>query len=136
MILESGDAVFRLLAEKVIAMVKIDVEGVEWQVLVGMKETLAKYEPILLLEILPTDFLCGTRPLSEQVMAMVNQRRQSITAVRSLTQELGYRSFRILPSGRLEVNDTFEIPVYDNTLINYLFLTQRHVPILTDIIAT
>jgi len=135
-ILEPGDEIFRLLAEKVIAMVKIDVEGAEWQVLIGMKETLARYEPILLLEILPTEFLCGTHPLSEQVMEMVSQRRQGIAAIRRLTQSLGYRSFRILPSGRVEANDEFEMPVYDGALTNYLFLTERHVPIFTDIIAT
>lgn len=136
-LLEVGDEIFRSLGEEAISVVKVDVEGAESEVLAGLRETLEKYRPILLLEILPTQHLYRGSTLSAQQAAEMAMRRKARSAeIRSFTQGLGYQSFRIVGEGRLEHNQDFEMEVYDHARVNYLFATESDLPMLADIVVT
>ncbi len=92
------DNILKGIDIKRVDMVKIDVEGWENEVLKGMKETLMKYRPILIVEKGPL-FLLGYDYL----------------------MNLGYRPFRFkvnknFPSQIVEVKDYDEVPLYDNII--------------------
>ena len=52
-----GDDIFAAAGIKRIDIVKIDTEGYEMKILSGMRETLARLEPIVVLEISPATFM-------------------------------------------------------------------------------
>lgn len=128
---ETGDDFFRMSDEDAIAVIKIDVEGAELQVLRGLEHTLSKYEPCLLLEILPTRHLKGQSSLApHSAEDLFLRRNENNSEIRRLTKRLGYQSFRILEDGWLEPDDEFEMVVYDQAAVNYLFAVDRDLPLL------
>jgi FkbM family methyltransferase len=84
------------------AMIKIDVEGAEWEVLTSLKTTIAKNQPVILVEILPA----YTNDDSERV-----KRQNKIGA---LVKELGYDILRIHKSAsKRNVEKLEKLPEFD-----------------------
>lgn len=74
---QRGDDVFRGLGLDAIAVVKLDVEGAEWDVLDGLQETLRQYRPFVLAEILPTydestHELMARRERADRIVALMH----------------------------------------------------------------
>lgn len=52
-IVMKGDEIIKQKNPEAISFLKVDVEGVELEVITGLKDTINKYKPVILLEILP-----------------------------------------------------------------------------------
>ena len=72
-----------VFSQKKIAIIKVDVEGAELEVLSGAKRTISDHRPVLLIEILPAS--------SEENMNRINRQSQ----IESILKDLGYIFFRI-----------------------------------------
>ncbi len=108
-----GDAALeRLARDQPVAMVKIDVEGAELEVVRGLRKTLARHRPTVLCEILP-DGLDDTNPGTQ-----LRRRRQG--ELLEIMNELGYTLERILEDGRLVPLERIE-PHEDFSLCQYRF---------------
>lgn len=79
----SFDSISKSIGISNIGIIKIDVEGAESYVLQGMKETLMREQPLLLLEVLPIYSIENTERMKKQ------------HAIEQLMTELNYRIFRI-----------------------------------------
>lgn len=94
-----GDQVFESLDPEKIAVIKIDVEGAELEVIRGLRGTIAKYRPYLLFEVLP-HFLARTKKeLDEKTKAVRDERH---TNIQIELRELGYLLFQIQPKGGIK----------------------------------
>lgn len=94
------------------ALLKVDVEGAELEVLAGLKPLLQAEKPAILCEVLPVydaETEAGAERLARQ------------TKLEELLSELGYSISRIKPNGQLLPVDSFGIhSVLEDS--NYLFL--------------
>lgn len=62
-----------------IDVIKIDIEGAEYDALLGMKQTLAKFKPAILIEISP-DILAKTNKTADDIKDILFQLNYKITA--------------------------------------------------------
>lgn len=97
--LACGDAVLRSMDLEAIAVVKLDVEGGELEVLEGMYETLRHHAPIVIFEVLP-HFLVMTREHLDD--ATVDLRTRRLRRLEGLLRGLGYATFLVHDRGALE----------------------------------
>jgi FkbM family methyltransferase len=101
----SFDKVNQLLDLKQIAIIKIDVEGAEWEVLNSMQNAIRKHRPILMMEILP----CYNLANEPRIM-----RQQKIEV---LLSELSYKLFRVFkPDWKkfVKLESIEKIGIHDN----------------------
>jgi FkbM family methyltransferase len=91
-----GDRLLEDLGVGRVALLKVDAEGAELEVLRGLRGTIARDRPAVLCELLPT--YEGDSPLSE-----LRIRRQA--ALAALLDELGYAVARVLRDGRAVAQD-------------------------------
>jgi len=115
----AGDAVAGELGDEV-AVVKIDVEGGELEVLQGLHGTVARHRPFIFCEILPVFD-------SDSETGRFRLRRQR--DVESLLAQWRYRMFRIHLDGTLSELDAIETHA-DMTRCNYLFAPESQVAAL------
>lgn len=99
----SIDNYFKKHSVKTISFIKIDVEGGEYPVLLGMKETLTEHSPILLIEI-NKEILVNT-PYSEQ-------------DINDFLANLGYKKYFLDDNGKLL------IAISDLKSNNYVFIKE------------
>jgi FkbM family methyltransferase len=92
--LRKGDEVVRELGIEQVAMIKVDVEGAEWQVFDGLRETLMRDRPALIFEALPNFDIRG--PLSPEAAA---GNRERTAKLQSVLFDCGYRINRIERDG-------------------------------------
>lgn len=118
-----GDDVLRELGVGDIAVIKIDVEGGEADVIEGLTDTIAEKRPFLICEILP-----GAHVGDEKISA---HRRELMERIRRTIERHSYHAYRILPPGRLEEAESFDSDVYVQELCNYLFSPATLAPDLT-----
>ena len=90
---QPGDPLFGALDLPAISAVKIDVEGAELEVLSGLKETLLRYQPPVICEVLPLD---ADRSDSEE-------RRRKVDALLALAREIDYRMLSRGDDGHMSV---------------------------------
>jgi FkbM family methyltransferase len=95
-----GDDIFEQLGQPVIAILKIDVEGAELEVLKGFSKTLLLHKPFIICEILPVYHLSSER------LAHRQERQQNL--IEKLT-ELDYLLFRIINGQELQIINEIEI---------------------------
>jgi FkbM family methyltransferase len=123
-LLEAGDSVLPHLLDGDIALIKIDVEGGELEVVRGLVSTLHRYRPLIITELLP--YSCDASDPSPSTPMIMENRRRRMNQMSDLIREVDYVPFRMLPTRRLEQTFEFDMPTYDEGLCNYLLLpTER-----------
>jgi len=91
-----GDEIIRTLGIEKIALIKIDVEGAELDVLRGLEQTLARLKPSVLFEVLPNFLLIGNQELDAECVAFRAKRWE---ALEQCLRRNGYEIHQILPEG-------------------------------------
>jgi FkbM family methyltransferase len=92
-----GDELLREIALQDIAVIKIDVEGAELNVLRGLQATLAKHRPFLVFEVLPNFYGEERTMLDAQTC---RQNEQQASRIYSLITDAAYTIFQIDDSGK------------------------------------
>lgn len=110
-LLPGDDAVAALRIGRV-GVIKIDVEGAELEVIRGLQGTLRAHRPSVICELLPS-YSPGQKRWAF--------RQPRTDAVVDTMRSLGYRLFRLLPSGEVVPLETIE-PHSDKSLTNYAFV--------------
>lgn len=116
---ESGDTVLETTSSGRVGVIKIDVEGGELEVLRGLRKTLARDQPIIVMEILP--YL--TQAAGAEAATM-KRREERCLQLEALLEEAGYRRFRALPGFRIEEATTFGAPTFEATRTNYVMVPR------------
>jgi FkbM family methyltransferase len=112
-----GDDVLDGLGVTNVAVVKIDVEGGELDVIQGLERTLRRTSPFLFCEVLPVFD-------EHSDMGRFRLRRQTI--LRDLLHDLGYLIFRIYVDDTVEELNDFGLHA-DMTRSNYVFVPRAEV---------
>lgn len=92
-----GDEVLEQLGLSAIAVIKIDVEGAELEVIEGLRGTLAQHRPAILFELFP-NFTGSPRVRSSEERCAANRSRAD--RLEQLFEGLGYGIFQIDDAGR------------------------------------
>ena len=104
---ESGDSVISKLCIDDIAIIKIDVEGGEFEVVKGLQQTIGKYKPLILFEVLPymhieNDSSIFSNISEKERLQVVEIRKQRTSALELIFSEIGYIIYRIEDDGSLK----------------------------------
>ncbi len=116
----AGDAALDALAVNDVAIIKIDVEGAEADVIQGLTRTLADKRPAVVCEILPTGVDAADN--NAQPQGALRRRRQA--ELLGTMKQSGYVFGRIAKEGRIARLDTIEAH-QDQALCQYLFVPQE-----------
>lgn len=107
-----GDDAVASVGIETLAVIKIDTEGAELEVLAGLAQTVGRFRPHIVCEILPV----GDEHLPAGRVRLARQRE-----VQRLLRAWGYDVFRLYEDTRLQAVDV--IGVHDDlALSNYLFV--------------
>jgi len=110
-----GDEVVRALGISDVAVIKVDVEGGELEVLQGLRETIRRDAPYLFCEVLPVYDAASEN-------GRFRLHRQSL--LRDLVRGLGYAIFRV--HGDASVEELEEFGTHGElSLSNYVFVPRR-----------
>ena len=114
-----GDDLLAPLAAGEIALIKIDVEGGELEVVEGFAGTLSVHSPFVFFEILNHFLIATGQPLDADTIAFREHRNRKIDEV---FRTLGYRVFNVVPTnGRVREVAKIEPPVStDVTITDYV----------------
>lgn len=119
---ERGDDVVRSITDDKVAILKVDVEGGELEVMAGFGSILKEDRPIVLVEVLP--YLTNYTGDEVETMAFRERRCQSLM---TNFYEAGYRPFRILPGMRIEPVEHFGAERFQAEMTNYIILPEEEV---------
>ncbi len=120
-----GDEVFPLLPDEAISIVKIDVEGAELEVLRGLSNTLHKYQPFVVFEVL-NNYLSVTREnLTEEMTEYRNDRARQIS---SYFDGLDYTVFNIRGTSLILSEVITPEVSADLSITDYLAVPKELVP--------
>ena len=109
-LVNTGDSVLPRLLEdsEDIALVKIDVEGAEKEVLSGLEATVNRYRPVIIFEVLPSsddamqDYVRHHTSMSEAEIATAKEERSAKTAaVQQFFERKDYVFYKMHQTGRL-----------------------------------
>jgi FkbM family methyltransferase len=116
-----GDAVLPSVAGLPVALIKVDVEGGELEVLLGLRQTVARWRPSLIVEIIPPRV-----NVTDEATATLRSTR--IARLANLLREWEYRAFRIVDGDRLEPREGCVVPADSVDIINmdYLCVPREH----------
>jgi len=92
----NGDEVIAELDLRPIAVIKIDVEGGELEVIEGLSNTIRKQQPFVVFEVLNFYLVATNQALPEQT---VRFRRDRIEKLEHLIRSFGHAIYRIVPGG-------------------------------------
>jgi FkbM family methyltransferase len=121
----TGDELLAALDVGDVALIKIDVEGGELEVLRGFQETLARRRPVLTVEVLPNLLVSTGAPLDA---ATKQVRADRFAAMLALLDGVDYSIALIGADGGLEPASAF-LPDPGGTVRNYVaFATEAPVP--------
>lgn len=109
-----GDTVLADLGIKDVAILKIDVEGAEFQVLSGFAETIRSSNPVVLFECLPTILRATKRRLPE---AIIELRSKNNKLISQFFRDMGYDLFEIKPT---EIVADVSVSAGETEIKNYM----------------
>jgi FkbM family methyltransferase len=112
-----GDALFSKLPEQAIALIKIDVEGAELEVLRGLSATLRKKRPFVVFEVLNNYLVVTRQELSVELTAYRNERARQIS---SFFDDAGYAVFNIRGKSLIQTEIIKPEVSSDLSITNYL----------------
>ncbi|HEX8534429.1 MAG TPA: FkbM family methyltransferase [Allosphingosinicella sp.] len=101
-----GDEILARLQLERIAIIKIDVEGAEPEVMEGLRETIARCRPAIVFELLP-NFTGMERAWRAEEARLANRERAA--RIHAFLTEAGYRVFQIDRLGGEHPLDRFEL---------------------------
>jgi FkbM family methyltransferase len=101
-----GDEIIRELGLDSVAIIKVDVEGAEWEVFDGFRNTLEGCRPLLMFEVLP-NFVGEDRTRVPESVAKENQQR--LDRLVNVLSDCGYRIKRVHPHGQEEPVDSIDL---------------------------
>lgn len=110
-----GDYLFSLLELEAISIIKIDVEGAELEVILGLRESIAKHKPYIFCEVLPPD------NANNQAMRKNSFRQERQDLLAQTLKKAGYKIYRI--SHQSEVIPLDQFPLHSDPLLcEYVFV--------------
>lgn len=129
-VLARGDDCLERLGVHRVGVVKVDVEGGELEALRGLSRTLARDTPPVLLEVLPTELIGGTRhggPSPESTPAEIAQTRaMRAAALEAFLRSMGYDLLQVGAEGRLRPVDSLAVePPRPLAESNFLAITRE-----------
>jgi FkbM family methyltransferase len=127
---EAGDTILPSLEVDAIAAIKVDVEGGELEVLSGLKETLTRSKPAVVLEVLP--YSCDDDG-TDRTRSAVAMRQRRIETLKTLLSDMNFVVYRLMPNGDLFQTLEFDSKTYDPQLTNYLLLHTDRLSDLSDL---
>lgn len=107
-----GDSLIRDLDIDAISIIKIDVEGGELEVIQGLVNTIAKYKPF---------FLCEILPIYDENSEIGSFRKIRQNSLEKILKEAGYLVARIYRDGKISILNTIETHS-DLSLVDYIFI--------------
>jgi FkbM family methyltransferase len=111
----TGDKLLESLKIRDVAILKIDVEGAELEVLKSFKSSLEALKPTIIFEILPHKLVYNGEPLDEDTV-QVRVRREN--DIRLFLEGVKYQTFLLLPNGDEEACQVSACP--DGKIRNYI----------------
>lgn len=112
-----GDLMIDYFGIKSVCILKIDVEGGEFEVLVGLQNTIKTLKPFIICEILP---------IYDSTSELGKFRRHRTDQVIETLVSKGYRIFRLLHDGKVISLKTIETHS-DLKLCEYLFVPSEYI---------
>ncbi|WP_181919708.1 FkbM family methyltransferase [Alkalilimnicola ehrlichii] len=101
-IVDTGDAFLDRLGLTGVALIKIDVEGLELSVLKGLRETVDRERPYLIFEILVYAHLAQRAGNEAQKKHVMERRKEAALGLERFCREQDYVVYRMLSNGDLE----------------------------------
>jgi FkbM family methyltransferase len=118
-----GDAAIAQLRLEKIAVLKIDVEGAELEVLRGLPDTLRLWKPPVMFEVLPNFFGAEKEPIDARLAAEHNRRAEAIF---EFFTAQGYSVHQVNPAGGWSPIDAFHLDDREGFVTwDYLALPHR-----------
>ena len=112
-----GDSILQQLEIESIAIIKIDVEGAEAEVVRGLEGSISQYRPYILCEILP---------VYDSTQNVGRLRKEKQDALEKIIEQCNYKMFRLMYDGRVISLDTIE-DHSDISLCNYVFVPEEEI---------
>ena len=100
-----GDEIVSELELWEISTIKIDVEGAELEVLVGLSDTIRKTQPFIIFEVLNFYLVMSGEKLDE---ALIRFRRERIDEMENALKRAGYDIYQVLPEPALKKVETIQ----------------------------
>jgi FkbM family methyltransferase len=118
-----GDDIIRELKPSQISVIKIDVEGSELEVVQGLHETLKKFSPFVIFEVL-NHYLAATKQQLNQ--ETISFREQRLTVLENTLRNLGYSIYNIQSSDKIvEVSQIKPKVTSDLSITDYLAIHEK-----------
>ena len=94
----TGDSALAEMSAPPPAVIKIDVEGAEMEVLEGFRQTIAAHQPAIIFECLPQILRSTGERLSPSIL---NSRENANMQISAFFKDAGYDIFQLLVTGKL-----------------------------------
>jgi FkbM family methyltransferase len=114
----TGDAVINGAGVTEVAIIKIDIEGGESKAIAGLKESIKKFQPYILCEILP---------LPTEDEGVTSFRTLSANKILSDLQELNYIAVNLVTGETINSVENLSTSLESS---NYIFMPQAKAPLL------
>jgi len=119
-----GDTVLKQLGIEALSLIKVDVEGGELDVLQGLKESLEKFRPYVLFELLPNRlYWAEKKELDDRIIAFRGERHREMGR---LLKDLNYTIFKISPGAG--VTPVHELMADHTVAFNHISVPDEELP--------
>ena len=117
-----GDDIVEKIGLSDVAVIKIDVEGGELEVVRGLGRTIKRFSPFVFFEVLNHFLVATGKPLDAKTVAFREQRSSDLE---KLLRDAGYTIFNCLPNDRLcEVEAIRPVVSSDLSITDYVAVHQ------------
>ncbi len=123
---ERGDTILAAMNLDEIALIKIDVEGAEPQVLRGLRKTISRARPYVIFEVLSYAHFLSQQGDRDDLRAVAEQRRRNALEIDRFFRQHDYLIYRLQDEGGLEPRPTVDPEGYsDDTSADHLALPRE-----------